>query len=599
MQFGVQFFPAVDHTDKSAADYYTESLALVQEAESLGFTHARTVEHYFTRYGGYSPNPIVFLTAMSQRTKAMRLVTGAVLPVFNHPFKLAGEIAMLDGISGGRLDVGFARAFLPHEFRRFGISPDESQARFREGLEQIELLLTRENATHHGQFHSFDNVTSLPRPTQRPRPKFYIAATQTPESFEYAGSKGYSLMAIPIGPLGPLLERYRKAWRAAGHAGNGEVMVAFHMFCHEDARRARDIARPPFEEYFRALNEAVGDWARGTTSKDYRDYDTSMRRLRSFTLDGQIESGGAWVGTPAEIKAIIARTAGTIGKFEHASLQINFGTLDFAAAQASMRLFATEVMPEFAAPVRAFRSDHPKPLAAATQSSDLAMTSGIRECLPPVRNPRKPNVALPRGSVDTHVHVFEQGYPLSPGRGYNPPISSLSDLEHLHATLGIDRVVFTQPSVYGTDNSAILDAMAALNTRTPNRARSVVAIAMDISDDELARLDASGVRGVRLNTDNKGGMPIELRDVPDLAARIRPFGWHIEFLFPGKDILDLRAGLQRARGADVDRALRLSAGGRRGGGARLSGIARACSRGQYLDQDFRRQPGQRDRSAPL
>src|SRR5262245_20737159 len=105
-------------------------------------------------------------------------------------------------------------------------------------------------------------------------------------------------MAIPISPMRPLIELYRKAWRAAGHPGDGGVMVAFHMFGHEDARLAREIARPPFEEYFRALNEAVGDWARGTTSKDYRDYDKSMRRLRSFTLDGQIASGGAWVGTP-------------------------------------------------------------------------------------------------------------------------------------------------------------------------------------------------------------------------------------------------------------------------------------------------------------
>jgi alkanesulfonate monooxygenase SsuD/methylene tetrahydromethanopterin reductase-like flavin-dependent oxidoreductase (luciferase family) len=348
MQFGVQFFPAIDHTDKSAADYYAESLAIAEEAETLGFRHARTVEHYFTRYGGYSPNPIVFLTAMSQRTKTMRLVTGAVLPVFNHPFKLAGEIAMLDGISGGRLDVGFARAFLLHEFRRFGISPDESQARFREGLEQIELLLTQENATHRGDFHSFENVTSLPRPTQTPRPKFYIAATQTPESFEFAGRKGYSLMAIPIGPIGPLLELYRKSWRDAGHPGDGEVMVAFHMFCHQDGGLAREIARPPFEEYFRALNEAAGDWSRGTTSKDYRDYDTSMRKLRSFTLDGQIEAGGAWVGTPNEIRDIIRRVIGAIGKFEHASLQINFGALDVHEAQKSMRLFAAEVMPAFA-----------------------------------------------------------------------------------------------------------------------------------------------------------------------------------------------------------------------------------------------------------
>jgi len=98
-------------------------------------------------------------------------------------------------------------------------------------------------------------------------------------------------------------------------------------------------------------------------------------------------------------------------------------------------------------------------------------------------------------------------------------------------------VVFTQPSVYGTDNSAILNAMAALNAQTPDRARCIVALDMDVSEKKLAALDASGVRGVRLNTDNKGGMPIAISQIPELAARIRPFGWHLEFLFPGKDIV--------------------------------------------------------------
>jgi predicted TIM-barrel fold metal-dependent hydrolase len=167
------------------------------------------------------------------------------------------------------------------------------------------------------------------------------------------------------------------------------------------------------------------------------------------------------------------------------------------------------------------------------------MINAIRDCLPPDRNPRKPRVALPRGSVDTHVHVFAPGYALSPARGYTPPDSTLADLKHLHATLGIERVVFTQPSVYGVDNSAILDAMAALNRETPGRARSVVALDMDVKEEDLAALDAAGVRGVRLNTDNKGGMPVALEDIPELAARIRPFGWHLEFLFPGKDILEL------------------------------------------------------------
>lgn len=163
----------------------------------------------------------------------------------------------------------------------------------------------------------------------------------------------------------------------------------------------------------------------------------------------------------------------------------------------------------------------------------------IRDCLPPDRNPRKPRIALPKGVIDTHVHVFERRYPLSPGRGYNPPESTLADLEHLHSTLGIERVVFTQPSVYGTDNSAILDGMDALNAQTPDRARCVVAIDMDFTDDQLAALDQRGARGVRLNIDNKGGMPITLDQMSDLEARIRPFGWHIEWLFPGKDILEL------------------------------------------------------------
>lgn len=148
MEFGVQFFLDVRPQEKSGAAYFSDALALAEEAEGLGFTHIRIVEHYFHHYGGYSPNPIVFLAAAAQRTRQARLVTGAVLPAFNHPLKLAGQIGMLDAISGGRLEVGFARAFLPQEFRRFGRSPDESVARFREGVEQVELLLTQENVSH-------------------------------------------------------------------------------------------------------------------------------------------------------------------------------------------------------------------------------------------------------------------------------------------------------------------------------------------------------------------------------------------------------------------------------------------------------------------
>jgi alkanesulfonate monooxygenase SsuD/methylene tetrahydromethanopterin reductase-like flavin-dependent oxidoreductase (luciferase family) len=220
-------------------------------------------------------------------------------------------------------------------------------ARFREGLEQVELLLTRENVSHHGEFHSFDNVTSLPRPTQKPRPKFFIASTRTADSFEFAGRHGHGLMSIPIGPLKDLIPIYRKAWREAGHPGDGEVVIAFHMFCHLDTKLAREIPRKQFEDYFAALFESAGEWTKGTSSKDYKGYDESIARMKNFTLENQIESRGALVGTPDEIKAIIHRLEDSVGKIEHASLQINFGTLDFAEAQKSMRLFAEEVIPAF------------------------------------------------------------------------------------------------------------------------------------------------------------------------------------------------------------------------------------------------------------
>src|SRR5215470_17089235 len=211
MEFGIQFFPDVGPAEKSAQAYWQDALALVGECDDLGYTHVRTVEHYFNAYGGYSPNPIVFLSAAAMRSAKARLITGAVLPVFNNPLKLAGEIGMLDAISGGRLEVGFARAFLPHEFARFGVSVNESRARFEEGMAQVRQLLEQEKVTARGRFHSFENATSLPRPTQKPRPPFWIAALSTKETFETAGALGHYLMGIPLGGahMAGLLQAYR------------------------------------------------------------------------------------------------------------------------------------------------------------------------------------------------------------------------------------------------------------------------------------------------------------------------------------------------------------------------------------------------------
>jgi alkanesulfonate monooxygenase SsuD/methylene tetrahydromethanopterin reductase-like flavin-dependent oxidoreductase (luciferase family) len=349
MEFGLQFFPDVGPQRMSAADYFTGVLAIVDRAEALGYRHVRMVEHYFHEYGGYSPNPLLFLTAAAQRTRTMRLITGAVLPVFNHPLKLAGEIAMLDALSNGRVEVGFARAFLPHEFRRFGIPLDESRARFDEGIAIVQRLLEEENVAFEGRFHRFPATTSLPRPTQRPKPPFWVAALATEASFVNAGTMGHNLMAIPIGggEMSRLIAAYRDAWRAAGHPGDGRVMLAFHMCCHERPGEAARIARDPLDRYIRSLVDAAGDWGTESSSA-YPGYDAILAKLAADDFDKQVASGSAWVGTPAEIVDQIAAFVERSGPFEIASLQVNFNDLPVDAAIASMTTFAEQVMPALA-----------------------------------------------------------------------------------------------------------------------------------------------------------------------------------------------------------------------------------------------------------
>lgn len=347
MQVGIQFFPDVGPGEKSGRDYWQEALALVGLVDRYGYSHVRTIEHYFNLYGGYSPNPLIFLAAAAQITRRARLVTGAVLPAFNNPLKLAAEIAMLDALCDGRLDVGFARAFLPHEFARFGVALDDSRARFEEGMEQVRLLLEQDTASSFGRFHSFRDVTSLPRPTQRPRPPFYVAALASKDSFERTGAAGHGIMAIPMagGAMAELIGTYREAWQRAGHPGRGTVMLAFHMLCHADQAAAEQIARAPLERYLRSLVAAASDWVSGTSSADYRGYDQVIAALSRETFDTQVEKCAAWVGTPERILDTISTYQRQVGGFEIASLQVNFNTVPVAAAEASMRLFGERVLP--------------------------------------------------------------------------------------------------------------------------------------------------------------------------------------------------------------------------------------------------------------
>jgi alkanesulfonate monooxygenase SsuD/methylene tetrahydromethanopterin reductase-like flavin-dependent oxidoreductase (luciferase family) len=351
MHFGLQFFPDAGPDEKSAQDYWNESLYLIGLADSLGYGHVRTVEHYFNRYGGYSTNPIVFLSAASQRTAKAKMLTGAILPIFNHPLKVAGEIAMLDSISNGRMEAGFARAFLPHEFRRFGRSLDESRSRFDEGVEQVRRLLEEEHVTMKGQFHSFEDVTSLPRPVQKPRPPIWVASTSSPESFIKAGKNGYWLMSIPrdAKQMRELIALYRKTWRESGHPGEGWVMMTFQMYVARDTAEACETYREPVNRHLRYLADASAEWGEGMTSKDYPNHPKMLEALRRSNFDDQRKDNLVWVGSPAEVRDQIEAFNDAVGGIDVSSLQVNTWTLPVDKAERSLRLFAEEVAPHFRA----------------------------------------------------------------------------------------------------------------------------------------------------------------------------------------------------------------------------------------------------------
>jgi predicted TIM-barrel fold metal-dependent hydrolase len=151
-----------------------------------------------------------------------------------------------------------------------------------------------------------------------------------------------------------------------------------------------------------------------------------------------------------------------------------------------------------------------------------------------------PATKAPPGSCDTHAHVFgpTERYPLSPKRGYDPAPAPLEAYRHLLAALGVSRAVLVQPSVYGTDNSAMLDAVA----QDPVNKRAVVAVTAAATDDELRAFHAAGARGIRVNLVDPGGMPFDsLGDVGRFAERLAPLGWHVEYLVHVHDFPEIDA----------------------------------------------------------
>jgi alkanesulfonate monooxygenase SsuD/methylene tetrahydromethanopterin reductase-like flavin-dependent oxidoreductase (luciferase family) len=351
VRLGVVFFPTVGPRDRPAAQYFAEALRLVDLAEELGFAHVKMVEHYFFPYGGYSPDPVTFLAAAAGRTSRVRLGTSATIPAFVHPVKLAGKLAMLDNISNGRVDAAFGRAFLPDEFKAFGIPMDESRARFVDGVRAVKLLWTTENAVFDGEFHQFGPVTLLPRPVQQPHPPIFVTSARSLDSVAAAAADGHHLQTVPNAMTVPELHErvnvFRSGWRAAGHAEPGQIHLTFPCVVAEDPAEARRKAKFDEERNTAAISAAVGAW-RTTTSTAYPGYEKLADIGKRASFEAKLAENKLLVGSPDEVSAQLDQIAEAFGDDLTLSLGIHSGHLSYEDAATTLRLLADRVMPKLA-----------------------------------------------------------------------------------------------------------------------------------------------------------------------------------------------------------------------------------------------------------
>jgi predicted TIM-barrel fold metal-dependent hydrolase len=158
-----------------------------------------------------------------------------------------------------------------------------------------------------------------------------------------------------------------------------------------------------------------------------------------------------------------------------------------------------------------------------------------KTCLPPDPNPITPTLVLPAGACDAHCHVFGPAskFPYAADRSYTPPDAPVENLRRLHAKLGVARAVIVHASCHGTEMDVTLDAIAS----SKGTYRGVACVEDTVTDKELERLHAGGIRGIRFNfVKHLGGVP-DLAVFYRLVARIKPLGWHIVLHFDADDIL--------------------------------------------------------------
>ncbi|MCY3818616.1 MAG: LLM class flavin-dependent oxidoreductase [Gammaproteobacteria bacterium] len=244
MKFGVLQFFSWPGRRVPLPTVYERALDRIRIMDTSGYDAVWLAEHHFSTY---SVCPSVHLMAMhaANLTRRLRIGTAVSLAAFYDPTRLAEEVAMLDVLSGGRVNWGAGRGFDRKEFEVFGVTEEDSYPRFRENVEIVLRAWREDRFSYQGQFHQYHDVEVLPKPLQKPHPPVWMASG-SPKAISWSASQGHAILMDPHASHEELAEKYREYRRGLaehGHSHDQDTPMARLVAIGRTDAEGREIAR--------------------------------------------------------------------------------------------------------------------------------------------------------------------------------------------------------------------------------------------------------------------------------------------------------------------------------------------------------------------
>src|SRR5258705_6554040 len=225
----------------TSQEIYSRGVEVAQAAEALGFRNVWLAEHHFSTYG-YLSRPAQLATYIAAKTTRLRVGTAVIVVPLHHPLVVAEEIATLDLLSGGRLDVGLGRGYQHYEFERFGLELESGRQRWDEAVDIIMKSFEGGAFSYDGKLFKIPETTVFPQPLQKPHPPIWITA-QSPDSLEAAVRRGFNVLTGGFGVSIERLAEFRRHFDKGVAAGTPphplQGRVHRHVFVHANVAEAR------------------------------------------------------------------------------------------------------------------------------------------------------------------------------------------------------------------------------------------------------------------------------------------------------------------------------------------------------------------------